>query len=290
MSVELNTLQSDQYADVLAQQNALLTQIYGPSTDVVDHSQTAGLAIYQNNLLMTAARALSISYPVIEKMVGEQTIVALARHLLQHQQPSSGDWADWGSALATTLDKTPLVEGAPYLPDMATVEWLMHNVARSPTPVLQAETLTLLASHAPDTLYFELPDALTTFHSVIPIDVLWHAHQSQDGEFSLDQEALADALKNASGDCFLVIYQHDLRATIERISEDEFAWLNDIHHGRNLAELLDTHPNFDFAEWLKKASRLSQIKALVTSFGNKANRYIHQTELTQTKMQGDSHD
>ena len=52
----------------LLYQTHLLTDIFSEQAE----TQDAGLRVYQNNLRMTAARSLSISYPVIYKMIGEK--------------------------------------------------------------------------------------------------------------------------------------------------------------------------------------------------------------------------
>ena len=81
---------SDQLPNVTDYQSSLLTSImtFSPS------AQGSGLQVYQHNLQMTAVRSLSIAFPVLAAMLGEEAVYVLARRLVASEKPCSGDWAD----------------------------------------------------------------------------------------------------------------------------------------------------------------------------------------------------
>jgi len=209
-----------------------------------------GLRIYQNNLLMTAARALSISYPVLEKLLGQEAMISLSRELLGYQPPQTGDWADWGGELDKLVEATALINDHPYLSDLVRLEWLMHQASRAMTPITQVDTLSKLSTVPLESIYLRLSDSVRLFHSHHPIAELWHAHQSNGEPFVLNKQALAQSLHEFSGESHLLVHQsHDI-ARLKKIPESEFRWLTDISLGYSLSELLDRHPDFDFIEWL----------------------------------------
>ena len=45
----------------------------------------AGVSVYQHNLYMTAQRSLSVTYPVVAAMLGEQALYILGRRLLREE-------------------------------------------------------------------------------------------------------------------------------------------------------------------------------------------------------------
>ncbi len=221
-----------------------------------------GIRIYQNNLLMTATRALSITYPVIEKMVGKQTLTALAKLLLHRDPPDSGDWAEWGESLAELLTTTELVQQAPYLFDMAQLEWKIHQVSRCPEQAVNLATLSRLTDYDLARVYIRLSPAIALQHSNYPIDALWRAHQTRNDYFQINQRELKKAIQQHQGACLLLIYQQHQVAQLKRVTPQEYRWLQDILAGYSIAELLDQHPEFDFVAWFSSAIQENWIEQL----------------------------
>lgn len=212
-----------------------------------------GLRIYQNNLLMTAARALSLAYPVIERMLGNDAMVALAREMLHRTPPSTGDWGEWGDNLDALISSTPLINEHPYLADVARLEWLMHRASRSASPMLQTGSLSRLSEDNLESVYLRLSASVGLLNSAFPVDILWDAHQSNGEPFCLDERALASALRKQSGESFLMVYQQNQVAHMKRIPLEEYRWLVDVECGLSLSELFDRHSDFDFIHWLSDA-------------------------------------
>lgn len=231
----------------------------------LQNATSEGLKIYQNNLLFTAARALSISYPVLEKLLGQETLITLAQRLLQLESPNSGDWADWGEQLAELIQQTELAREHPYLKDMARLEWQLHRLARQSSANLDRNSLSLLETQDLANVWISLSPEIRLSHSELPIDQIWLAHKSIEDREHLNSEALADAIQQHSGHCFLVLYQELHKPTLKRINEAEFRWLDDIRQGLSIEQLLDQHPDFDFVQWLSKAVERNWIKHLSTN-------------------------
>ena len=69
---------SAQSPTVADYQASLLTSIMTFSSS----APGSGLQVYQQNLQMTAVRSLSIAFPVLAAMIGEEAVHVLARRLL----------------------------------------------------------------------------------------------------------------------------------------------------------------------------------------------------------------
>lgn len=249
-----------------SQQQELLNMIFNMQFDVPDHVSPAfskGLQIYQNNLLMTATRSLSLTYPVIEKMLGREALVIFARNLLQSSPPDSGIWADWGGQLSKIIERSILAQEYPYLVDMASLEWRMHQSARSAYRSLETSSLSKLANVSPDVLRICLSTSVRLLRSNFPIDDFWFAHQSDDASFELNQGALAQAISHFEGERYLMIYQYHQLSRIKQLTLDEYQWVEDVLKGSTLSELLARYPEFEFSAWLSKAIQDDYLECLI---------------------------
>lgn len=234
--------------NTLQYQKHLLAQIFSlehDDADVLDQ----GLKIYQNNLHMTAARSLSISYPVINKMVGEQAIYILAKRVLDIETPQSGDWSDWGQGLARILKQSELHEDHPYLSQMAELEWAFQIASRSPVEVLSTESLSLLTGENVEDLVFTLQSSLSLIVSDFPLGSLWRLHRNGDKYLMPDKNQLQHALNSDESGCYL-IWQSASGAKLLAVNKDMFDWVHAVRSGKTLGALLDAFPEFDFSAWL----------------------------------------
>ncbi|WP_286240856.1 HvfC/BufC family peptide modification chaperone [Neptuniibacter halophilus] len=210
-----------------------------------------GLQIYQNNLLMTAARALSLSYPVTEKMLGEETMRLLCRHLLSRELPSSGDWADWGGQLSDLIRTTSLQDGHPYLADIAELEWLIHRAARAAPTELDIASLSRLADENLSDLRLYSGSGLNIIRSLYPTAELWQIHQQDVTD--IDTEEVGRLLSQPPRARYLLICQKDHLPCITHLTEEEYLWMAALQAGQDLASLLEQFPAFDFSQWLTRA-------------------------------------
>lgn len=247
-------------------QQHLIQQIFSfdmPENESEDYQK--GLRVYQNNLLLTAARALTISHPVLEQLIGYDAMVALSRMLLQHSPPDSGDWGDWGETLSVVLQESALVSEYPFLTDVARLEWLIYQASRCETQSTEIDSLALLAEAHPDAIRIVLPESVNLFRSHWPVKAIWQSHQSENGLLKLNKMALERALRSPRTDNpWLMISQKDYKPVIRPITEQEYLWIQGVMQGDSLGRLLDKYPAFDFATWLPVALHNGSILRLTT--------------------------
>jgi len=113
-----------------------------------------GLAAYRGNLIALSAQALAVPFARLHEALGEQEFASLAWTFWRAHPPRSGDLGQWGEALAGFLVER--AGEASGMPDLARLDWALHLAERAADAVLDADSLTLLAPHAPEALRLAL--------------------------------------------------------------------------------------------------------------------------------------
>ncbi len=130
---------------------------------------TRRLALYRGNIVAHASRALQAAYPVLEQIVGAEFFAGMSRAFWKAQPPQSGDWNEYGQAMADFLQHFEPAAAMAYLPDLARLEWAVHRATYSAdSPAITA------CDDAPALL--QRPGT-TVLASLYPIADIWHAHQ-----------------------------------------------------------------------------------------------------------------
>ena len=242
-------------------QSALITDIFTQSS--LSGVPERALKIYQQNLQMTAARSLSISYPVLQQMVGEQAMFILAQRLLAWEKPATGDWADWGSQLGQVIESSELAGEHPYLADIARLEWALQVVGRSTVNAFDRASLQLLTEVDPEHLTIKLQPSLTVLESPFPVQPMWQLHRDSHGQHDLS-EGLEIIMQHRANTHFAVVYQQHNKPKADVVDQQQYAWLQGVQHGMHLAALLDTYPGIDFAQWLSQAIERQWIETILS--------------------------
>ncbi|MGM9480401.1 HvfC/BufC family peptide modification chaperone [Roseateles sp. NT4] len=185
-----------------------------------------GLAAYRNNIQALSAQALAVPFARLREELGEDEFASLAWTFWRVHPPESGDLGRWGGMLAGFLVER--AGEASGLPDLARLDWALHQAERAEDAALDAESLALLGSHAPDTLWLQLRPGVSLLAQTEGAVLVWR--QGWRGQ----SQALAD-----------------LDAVFVRAVLD----------GVNLAEALEAaavkgsgaETDFDFAAWLQAA-------------------------------------
>jgi hypothetical protein len=106
------------------------------------------LGIYRGNLGSAWRRALASAYPLLRRLLGEASFDGLARAYGRAHPPQDPDLNRFGAGLADVL---PVDDDRPWLPDLARLEWLVHQAWYAPDlpTSSDADPLALLASLTP---------------------------------------------------------------------------------------------------------------------------------------------
>jgi hypothetical protein len=214
----------------------------------IDSTWARGQKVYQANGHALACSALSAAYPVMVQLLGDESFEALACALWHVQPPQRGDASQWGGALAGFLADSGQVHDAPYLPDVATLEWALHRVASASDGVVDAASFALLGEHDPAQLQLVFSPGCTCFCSAWPVVSIFHAHGLQSPGLAQAKQRLRDCQAEDA-----LVWRAGLRAQTRVALAGEVLLLNQLQNGQPFGVALEHAPELDVASWLPLA-------------------------------------
>ena len=195
------------------------------------------LQVYRNNVFISLRQALADVYPVVQRLVGEEFFNQLARRFVREYPSRSGNLHDFGRELGRFLATLPDSSGLPYLPDVAALEWALHEVFHE----ADAQPFDFSRLSDPENARLPLHPAARLVASRYPILAIWEAnHAEHPGLVDLD----------AGGD-WLIVFRDGLERHILRLTAGEFALLGALAQGMTLGEACEAavaaEPQLDLA-------------------------------------------
>ncbi len=139
------------------------------------------LDIYRNTVMTVLVRALRLSYPAVNYLVGPEFFEGAARLFISESPPQTAYLDDYGEGFPAFLERFPQAASLVYLPDVARLDWLVNTVLHAPNAdPLALSSLTTLDEAALGRMRFEPHPAVRLLHSDYPIDAIWHAVVERD--------------------------------------------------------------------------------------------------------------
>ncbi|MEP7280538.1 MAG: DNA-binding domain-containing protein [Rubrivivax sp.] len=211
---------------------------------------TRALQAYRANARSNAERALTIAFPTVAALVGDETLALLARRHWSACPPTRGDLALWGDALPEALAADPALADEPYLADVARVDWAVH-VAESAADLSPAlDGLARLAHDDPAGLQLVLAPGAALVASQYPVVTLWQAHRGD----AADRFAPVRAAFMAGAGETALIWRAGWRGTVDPVLPGDRLFMAALCRGESLAAALDgAAVEFDFSGWLAHA-------------------------------------
>lgn len=167
--------QPDPHAAMQSRFHAALWSSETPGGLGPDAARDRRFSVYRNNVQHGLRSALSRRFPVVERLVGAEFFVAMARVFAAAHPPETPVLITWGAAFPGFLAEFPPVASLPYLPDVARLELARgraYHAADAPT----ADPAALLADD-PSGLRLILAPSVIAFSSRFPAVSIWAANQ-----------------------------------------------------------------------------------------------------------------
>ncbi|GAP36682.1 HvfC/BufC N-terminal domain-containing protein [Piscinibacter sakaiensis] len=144
--------------------------------------------VHRNNLLAGRIEGLAETYPALRRALGDAVFRAIAAAHVRRCPPRSPVLYDYGGELAEELAAQAPLADAPWLPDLARLEWARQcaALAADAEPLAPAAIAEALA--APEALLrrrVRLHPSLTVLASRHAVVSLWAAHEAEDLEAAL---------------------------------------------------------------------------------------------------------
>ena len=181
-------------------------------------SPAVRLGFYRTNVFENYRKALSATYPAVEKLVGEAFFGRLAEEYSRRYPSTSGDVGQQGEQFAEFLRRHACARELPYLSDIARLEWCIEgSFNEADVGPLVVDRLAAVADDQCERLRFFLAPSCRLMSSMFPVNRIWNVCQAESSE-----EAKVDL---DEGGVDLLIVRQDFAVIVEALAPGEFAML-----------------------------------------------------------------
>jgi len=222
------------------------------------------MGIYQSSAIANITQALTLTYPVIDKLVGEVFFRATCREFIYVTWPKSGNMDDYGAEFADFLASFEHAKDLTYLKDVARLEWAFHQSSLADDADI-TDWASLSQVNDILQLQFTLAPAVRLLTSTFPIDKIWQLNQTSN--LNNTETNINQAMDE---DTYLVIARRGLKTEIVSIDSGEYALLAAIEQKLNFEQAItaatSAQPSISIDESLKKFIELTIISGFEADF------------------------
>ena len=190
------------------------------------------MGIYQSSAIANITNSLSLSYPVIEKLVGKDFFQAMCKKYIVKHWPTSGNMDDYGEFFPSFLAEFEQVKHLLYLEDVAQLEWLFHQSSLANDKSFFDWTC-LAKVTSSEAITFLLSPSVSIMCSTMPVDKIWLMNQVnalENIELSLESD----------NDTFIVLFRQGLKTEMMTVDEGGFTFLQSIEKGLNFEAVVES--------------------------------------------------
>lgn len=190
------------------------------------------LNIHRNNYRGGLAGALRITYPAIDRLVGEQFFDGAAAHFVAGHAPPIAYLNAYGDGFADFLAAFPPAAGIPYLADVARLEWAANCAANAPdAPILDPASLSTLDEADQGRVRFIAHPATRLVEIGYDADVIRRAVMARD-------EATLAALSPRPDRFWLIVHRMGMEVVTRRLDDREARFTVALLDGQPLGHAL----------------------------------------------------
>lgn len=235
----LAELQRNFIRDCLSEHLSSTNSLLAKDIDTSLASASGLLSIYQNSSIGNITQAMKLTYPVIEKLVGEDFFRACCKKFISAYWPKSANMDDYGKEFGDFLANFEHAKPLTYLHDVAQLEWLFHlsSLGRDSIITDWASLSVVEADGALDVILLLAP-SVKLISSSFPIDKIWQLNQSkasanEEIDLTLQKETL------------LVVFRQGMKTEIMSVNAGEFALLSSFCHQKTLGSAIEKATKID---------------------------------------------
>lgn len=217
------------------------------------------LKVYRANIVGGISDNFSKTFPLLEKLVGEDFLKQMIRAFVLAHPPRSGCLNAYGEGFPDFVRAYEPAQGLPYLPDMAALELAMNTAyCAADDAALHAEALSALPPEALGDTVLRLRSSAVLLSSPYALEDL--------RAYCLAPEGEAPGLTQ---DCFLLVIRPKLAVEVISLNADEYVLLDLLSNGQGLGEavgaVLARSPAFDVPAFLQRHLALETFRDLVAN-------------------------
>ena len=202
------------------------------------------ISIYRNTARSSLTNALRLTYPAVQRLVGEDFFAAAADEFITNEPPRAA-WLDlYGIDFPEFLQSFPQAAGLSYLPDVARLEQAVGRAlhAADAVPLAPSELANVVPSGRASVRFAPHP-SVSLIASNFPVDVIWRAVLARD-------DAAIAAIDLSAGTVRLLIERRAGEIEVIRLGERQWKFAESLFAGRPLSVALEAADNPEAAIWL----------------------------------------
>ena len=205
------------------------------SLPFIDDSKGQALArlqVYQTSSRAIITDVLGDFFPVVKQLVGASFFAAMVKEYLAKYPPQQGNIDQYGESFSAFIREFEPANQLPYLPDVAGLEWLRHQVfIAEDVKLLAPEFLQGVAPEKIMGLQLRLQPAVGVYASQYPIVSIWKMNQPEADDNPLN-------LAESKGENALVVREGD-DVVLYEIQRWQLLFIEQLKAGKTLGEVLE---------------------------------------------------
>ncbi len=207
------------------------------------------IKVYHNNVIGSLSEALRATFPIVEKIVGDDFMKMMTSEFVFDNPPQNASLYQYGQEFDNFIKSYEPAKSLPYLPDIARFEWAINqSYYATNDKALRADELSQIPSEKLEDIKLPLRKSANLFESDYPI--------LQIRDFCLSDGEGQSPDMNKGYNIKLLIIRPNLEVNIAPLKNEEFLMLKQLGElaslGKAVENTLDQYPNFDFSSFLQK--------------------------------------
>lgn len=187
-------------------------------------------SVYRNNVVVSLMEAVAESFPAVQAIIGEENFAVLSRSFIYHHPPNSAMMQNYGAEFPAYLTAFKPLAHAPYLADLANLEWQwIEAYHEENADCLAPDALTKIDQDALMQATFEAHPATRIVSSSFDLVTLFSVREGNQ----IDLEQI-----NTASDILLT--RPALQVHFQSVEQDIAIFLQNLLNGSTLGEALQS--------------------------------------------------
>lgn len=246
LSLSLFELQSDFIADLTFPASGRILSHLSPHPKLSPSQQ---FHIYQDSFIGRLQKILSSTFPVCQKLVGDDFFFNMTIPYIETHAPTN-DLNRYGATFSDFISQHPVAPQLPYLADVAKLEWAWQETfTAKDNPLFNFDELAAAYHDGLRDIFFKLPERSSLLNSPYPLQHIWETNQDAyqgDTLITLDSPQLF----------YFLIWRQQLNRKMDVLTYSEWQVLTLIKQQLSLnqiCETIDTYfPHISLSQTLSK--------------------------------------
>ena len=217
------------------------------------------LKVYHNNVVGSLSEVLRVTFPLLQNLVGEEFLRAMARDFIFENPPTNACVHMYGAGFDGFIKTYDPAKSLPYLADVATLELALNTAYYAPDDgAMASDSLAQVQPELLGEVVLDLRSSATLIASSYPLEKIL--------DFCLDENNSPAPDLTTNYTCCLLIMRPALEVHIISLPDDEYKMLHLLHGkvplGEAVEKTMDAFPAFDFTAFLQKHTTLESFSSI----------------------------